>query len=421
MGILPSKQAVAAVLGVLAAPLAALSLADLQTSIDGARPGQTIVVPRGDHVGQLVLSRPVVLRGEPGARLVHLAGAPAPTLWVKAAGARVEDLEVYGSGQGTRRDNTAVVVSAPGVTLTRVSVSAAWAGLWIEKADSVRVEGFRFRGLSDYPFWERGEGVKVSGSTGTRLSGLDLAYSSDGILVENSRDTEITSSAVAEARYGVHLMFGSQGRLDQVATRHTVVGLMAMETSGWSVVRSSFTEGYRTGSAGIRQIRSTNLRIEDSLVTRHSTGIELLEVRDGLIRNNRIEENASAWTWGGDNTGTLITANRHQGNLADASGVEYGEGTASADPHAHGASAPAPAAATGRSVRPVFDGNFWDAWKGLDLDGDGFGDTPHRFDRDGAIRTAARPWTGLFLGSPWSLMSQRLPGGEVLDPRPRSR
>lgn len=399
-------------------PLAALDFAGLQAAVRSAPPGGLVLVPSGDYIGQLVVDRPVVLRAQPGARLVHEEGTPQPTLTISSRGTRIEGLEVIGSGTGTRRDNTAIVVTASDVVLTNVKVRGAWAGLWIDKADRVVVDGLVFRGLADYPFWERGEGVRVTNATGTRLRRLDLAHTNDAILFSSCTETTLDTASVTDARYGLHLMFGTRGQINNLTTRQTVAGVMAMETSLWSIAASSFTQGYRTGSAGIRIIRSVGLTITDSLIARQASGVELIDVRDTQFRTNSIEENATAWTWGGDNSGTTASANRHRGNLIDVSGTEPAKTLAPTDAHAHDGTAAPAVPVTNHRTMPLFGGNRWDAWKGLDLDGDGYGDTPYRFDRQGAVRAATQPWAGLFLGSPWSLVSQGLPGGEVLDPRP---
>lgn len=401
-----------------ATAVAALDAIDLQKAVSQGRPGQVIDLVPGDYIGPLVVDRAVVLRARAGARLVHPGLTAGPTLTVSAAGARVEGLEVVGTGRGTRRDLTAVVVSGDDVVLRDLVVRDAYAGLWID-ADRVTVDGMEYRGLADFPFWERGEAIRVIDARGTRLSRLNLSYSADALLLSNAVDTRVEAAVVIEARYGVHVMFGADGVLERIQTRRTVAGLMVMETSGWAVRNSSFTEGFRLGSAGIRLIRSKNLSLVGNRVARQASGMELLDLRSSRIEGNRVEENATAWTWGGDNSGTLITANRHRGNLIDLSGTEAtGEDWDETSAHDHG-SAVAPVAPPPSSPRrPLFDGNFWDAWKGLDLDGDGVGDTAYRFDRAAALRAAARPWSGLFLGSPWSLLSQSLPGGELLDARP---
>ena len=73
-------------------------IATLQAAADAARPGQLIVFPPDEIIGQLVVRKPLVLRGSPGARLVHAPGTRGPTLWVQAPGTVVENLEIDGSG-----------------------------------------------------------------------------------------------------------------------------------------------------------------------------------------------------------------------------------------------------------------------------------------------------------------------------------
>lgn len=405
---------------VLASPAEGLDFAGLKAALAAAPAGAVIDVPAGDYLGQLVVDRPVVLRAAAGARLVHQGGEGGPTLWVQAAGARIENLEIDGSGEGTRRDHTAVVVTGAGVVLSGLLVRGAWAGVWIDRAEGVTVEGLHYRGLSDYPFWQRGDGVRVSASRGTRLIDLDLGYVQDGVYLETDSDTAVTRVSVADGRYGVHLMFSRQGTLVGASTRRTVAGLMAMESVGWSVRDSSFLEGFRTGSAGIRQVRTLGFWVEGCRVARQATGIELIDARSATFVRDRLEENAVAWNWGGDNSGTRVEGSVHRGNLLDVTGTA--SPSEDAEAHQHGALPTLSVVAPGKGpVRPLFTGNYWDAWHGWDLDGDGVGDTPYRYDPVEAARRTARPWMGLLLGSPWSLLTQSLPGGSPLDAVPRVR
>jgi nitrous oxidase accessory protein NosD len=226
-------------------------------------------------------------------------------------------------------------------------------------------------------------------------------------------------------------MFSALGTVSGLRTSLTVVGVMLMESSQWVIGNSSLTNGYRTGSAGVREIRTREVTVEGNEIARQASGIELIDVRAGKFRNNRITENGTAWTWGRDNTGTTIQNNVHRGNLLDFAGDEPSEQVLMGpDSSHHGAMQPPPSTipaekitveATELHIRPQFDHNEWDGWSGTDLDQDGIGDTPYRFDIKSAVRSATRPWAGIFLGSPWSQWSQGIPGGEVIDEHPRAR
>jgi len=407
----------------LGTPVGALDFAGLQTLVDRPTTGESIMIPAGDYRGELVVRRPLELRGLPGARLIHEPRRPGPTLWIRSPGVRVDGLEILGSGEGSERDHTAVVVSAPGATLSRLTISKAWAGVWIDHGDSAVIQDLSFRGLQDFPFWQRGDAIRISASNGVTLAGANLRFAADGVFVEKSAGVSMTAINVADARYGVHLMFAHQGTASGIATKRTVAGLMVMESADWSVGRSSFTEGYRVGSAGVREIRTKRIQIFDSKIMRQASGIELLDARDGSLRHNLVEENGVAWTWGGDNSGTASSANLHRGNLLDVAGTEFQEPDSGTKDHNHGPSGGSASmlSASAHHTRPAFDQNYWDAWHGLDLDQDGIGDTPYRFDPGEAALAASRPWAGIFLGSPWSSLSQSLPGGDVLDEHPLAK
>jgi len=401
-----------------------LSIHELQALIDQAPQGQTVLVPPGDYRGNLVLRKSVILRAQPGATLVHRPGAPGPTLWIQGSDVQVSGLAIEGTGEGTRRDHTALLVTGSRVTLTHLNIRQAWSGVWLDRCADVSMNDLEIEGLPDFPFWERGEGVRITEGTNIRLSQGGIRSTADGIYAERSTDLRIEDCQISDARYGLHGMFSSEGFVSHLKTSRTVVGVMLMESRRWVVRDSRLTDGYRTGSAGVRQIRTNEVTIQGNEIARQASGVELIDGRSGVFLDNQITQNGTAWTWGRDNSGTTVRNNVHRGNLLDFAGDEPSEkALVGSEAHNHGGPwRPVPTVqATQLQVRPQFDQNSWDGWKGTDLDQDGIGDTPYRFDRDSAIRAATRPWAGIFLGSPWSQWSRGLPGGEVIDEHPRTR
>jgi len=399
-----------------------LSLPDLQVLIDKTPMGRTLRVPAGLYQGNLIVRNSVVLQFEPGAKLVHSPGTAGPTLWIQGSDVSVQGLEIEGTGEGTRRDHTAVLVTGSRVTLADFAVRKGWSGVWLDGCTDVTINNLAVTGLTDFPFWERGDAVRITKGTNIRLTQVSIRSSADGIYAERSTRLVFEDCEVADARYGLHGMFSTEAVVSALKTTQTVVGVMLMESSVWVVRDSSLSNGYRIGSAGVRQIRTNRVTIEGNQIARQASGVELIDVRAGNFRNNRITENGTAWTWGRDNSGTTIVNNVNRGNLVDFAGDEPSE-RALMGPvaHQHGeGQAQVTVVQTALRVGPRFDGNFWDAWRGTDLDQDGTGDTPYRFDRESATRAATRPWAGIFLGSPWSVWSQGLPGGEVIDEHPRT-
>jgi nitrous oxidase accessory protein len=414
----------------IVSPLWSVTLEQLQTELDASVQGQVVTMPAGRYQGVLVIRHAVVLRAQAGAKLIHPAGTSGATLSIQSSDVSVEGLEIEGTGEGFRRDHTAVWVSGSRIKLKGLRILNAWSGVWLDQCDTVSITELGVMGLPGFAFWERGEGVRITNGTNLRLQNLQLTSVGDGVYAEHSADLHIEDCRVQDARYGLHSMFSSRGDASHLQTSQTVAGLMLMESSQWTIRSSQFVDGYRTGSAGVREIRTKNVSVLNSVIARQASGVELLDVRNGDFRGNQVIENGVAWTWGGDSSGTVIRDNSHRGNLMDFAGQEPSEKSLfTIDAHNHGAKlnlAPTASGAptvtpTALHIRPEFDGNYWDGWTGTDLDQDGIGDTPYRFDYDTAVRAATRPWAGVFLGSPWSQWSRTVPGGVVIDEHPATR
>ena len=317
-----------------------------------ARPGDRIVVRAGSYrEPRIVVGLPVEIVGE-GAPV--FLGGEHSTLEVRADGVSIRGLVFAGVTPSSREDRAAILVNA---------------------ASRCRIEDNQISGS----FF----GIYVKGSTGCRIarnrvSGIaGGAHSAgNGIHLWRSRDVVIEDNEVEGQRDGIYFEFAAQAVVRRnTVTRSQRYGLHFMRSDSCEYQRNTF----RDNGAGVAVMYSRGVRMLDNRFEQNwgsaAYGLLLKEISDGVVQGNRFVRNTVA-LYLDDSNRNLITGNSFEANgwavklLANASDNRF-EGNSflgnSFD-----------VATNSRSANSVFRGNWWDHYRGYDLDRDGFGDVPFR-------------------------------------------
>lgn len=318
-------------------------------AVAAATPGDTVTVPAGVHrEPTIVIDRPLTLRGEPGAIL---------------------------DGEGRRG---LVVVRAPNVTITGLtfrhtgsSFTEDRAALLLDEAVDCRVLGNRFERTFFAIYLARTSGCVVRENV---VAGDPISEASTGNAIHSwgSRDLEIRHNTVSGHRDGLYLEFSSHAVVAENRTTHNLrYGLHFMYADSSSYRSNEFSEN----GSGVAVMFSHDVVMEENRFSENlgpsSYGLLLKEISDVQLRHNRFDRNS---------TGVLADgANRLQavGNSFAANGRAVRLLSSTLDARFSGNTFRGNSfdvvVNTGRTTAE-FDGNWWDAYRGWDLDHDGRGD-----------------------------------------------
>jgi nitrous oxidase accessory protein len=222
----------------------------IQPAIDRAAPGDVVEVLRGHYPGNLVIAKPLTLRGIE--RPTLSGGMQGDTIRVSAEDVTLEGLIVRDSGDSLLKQNAGIYL-APGshrAVVRKNDLVYNLFGLWIEKANDVRVEHNLIVGKREYGSSQRGNGVQLYNTTGARIIGNNIGFVRDALYVDVSHDAIFRGNRLHHSRYGTHYM-----------------------------------NSYR------------NLW-EDNDSYSNRGGLALMEVRDQVVRNNR--------AWGNSDHGIML-------------------------------------------------------------------------------------------------------------------
>ncbi|MEK7240034.1 MAG: nitrous oxide reductase family maturation protein NosD [Gemmatimonadota bacterium] len=221
-----------------------------------------------------------------------------------------------------------------------------------------------------------GNGIHLWYSPGARVERNRVRGHRDGIYFEFST-LGVTRDNVSEKsqRYGLHFMFSDSCRYERNTFRDNNSGVAVMYSRGVVIHDNRFERSWGSAAYGLLLKDIMGGEITDNVFARNSTGL-FVEGSSRLdVRGNEFTQNGWAAKVMADADENRFSANRFAGNAFDVT-------------------------TNSRSANSTFDGNWWDEYKGYDLDRDGVGDTPFHPVRLFALVVEQHPTALLLLRSP---------------------
>lgn len=401
--------------------------ADLRERIAAAPSGATVDVGQGTHQGPLVLDKPIHLRGEPGARIV--GNGLASVISVSGDDVTVEGLHIVRSGKSLDDDHAGIFITGERAVIRGNTIGECLHGIYLKEANGCQVSGNTIQGLqvAGAPITDvvatgikpesaadmcsvtpsqaqRGNGIHLWNSSGSRIEDNTIADTRDGIYFSFSNDTVVVGNTILRARYGLHYMYSDHNIFERNRFEESAAGAAVMYSEGLFVRGNTFTHnaGHRSYGILVQSVDTTTFI--GNTVARNTVGLYMENSNGNTLLDNAIERNYVGVRLSSSSFDNAFSGNRFSGNMhpvetdRDSAGNHW--------------------AIDGR-------GNHWRDARPVDLDGDGAGDLPHRqTDLLGQHRRAF-PLAGLLTESPFlRLLSfvharAKLPGVPAIeDPAP---
>ena len=372
----------------------------IQRAIDGAAAGDTVVVTAGRYTERLRIERPLTLRGEGRPQL--RGGLSGDVIRVTAPDVTIEGLLVMDSGDRLKDQNAGIYLQ-PGAhraVVRQCELHYNLFGLWIEKADDVRIEDNLITGKRDYRSSQRGNGIQLYNAQRARIVGNRIAFVRDAIYVDVSHDAVFRGNRLHHSRYGTHYMNSYRNLWEDNDSWHNRGGLALME------VRDQTVRGNRAwdnSDHGIMLRTIQDAVVENNVVAGNVRGFFVYDAEYNTLRDNLVVDNAvGVHLWAGSKN-NLVEGNDFVGNREQ---VRY----------------------VGARDEPWGGehGNFWSNYLGWDRDGDRRGDVPFEANDLVDRLTWRHPLVQLLLASP-AIQTLRLVGRQfpllrapsVVDATPR--
>ncbi len=339
----------------------------------------TLRLGPGVHQGPLVLTRPTVVLGAPGA--VLRGSGVGSVLEITAAGTTVRGIRIEHGGRNLDGDDAGVMIRADSVTLEDVEIRDVLFGVYLNRVRGVTLRRLDIEGPRGLAESRTGNGIHLYYSRGILIDDSRIAWVRDGMYFEYTDSAQVRGNRVTHVRFGLHYMFSHFNRFERNVFDRSAAGAVIMNSNGLVIRDNVFAWNSGGRSFGLVLQTATDPRVEGNLFVGNGIGTFFDNVIRGRYTGNLVAGNWLGLQLFGNSEATRITGNAVIGNTFDASG--------GAAPDAY-----------------VFcaegGGNYWYAAgrDGFDLDGDGILDRPYAASSPLAELAHGREGLRLFLDSP---------------------
>lgn len=180
----------------------------LSTVIAQAAPGDTLHLAAGVHRGDVVIATPgLTLEGEPGA--VIDGGRKGSTIRIAARDVTVRGLVIRGSGLSMIDKDAGVFVGpdADHATIADNLIDANLTAVYLDGPRNALVRHNHVEGLRTLRQSERGPGVELWNTPGSRIIDNDFEGGRDGVFSVTSRNNLVQGNRFRNLRFAVHFMY----------------------------------------------------------------------------------------------------------------------------------------------------------------------------------------------------------------------
>ena len=373
---------------------------DLQAAVAAAAPGDVIEVQRGNYRVNLLIDKPLTLRGLN--RPTLNGGLTGDTIRVTSPDVVIEGLIVSNSGSSLKDQNAGIYLfpGAHRAVVQNCDLTYNLFGLWIEKVNDVRIESNLITGKRDFDSAQRGNGIQLYNTQRAQILHNNVSFVRDALYVDVSHHATFRGNKLHHSRYGTHYMTSYYNVWEDNETYYNRGGLALMEVRD-QVVRNNRAWGNSDHGIMLRTLQDSV--IENNIVAGNNRGffiydVEYIKLNGNLVVDNVVGVHLSAGSTRNEVEGNDFVGNREQVRYVGARDERWG----------------------------AKSGNHWSNYLGWDRDGDGTGDVPYEANDMVDRLTWRHPSMKLLLASP-AVQALRLVGQQfpvlrvpsVVDPKPR--
>jgi nitrous oxidase accessory protein len=372
-------------------------------AIKAARPGDHLVLSRGVYQEPtIVIDRSLTLTGEPGA--VIDGGKATNILRIEADDVTVQGITLRNVAPSHVEDRAAIRVGeVRNCVIEGNRIDNAFFGIYLAGTQRCRIHANVLsarRATED----SSGNGIHLWTARDVEVADNRVEGHRDGIYLEFTHDARVAGNLSSRnIRYGLHFMYSDDCRYERNVFRANGAGVAVMYTKRVAMNGNTFEASWGPSAYGLLLKEVYDVTLVGNRFDGNTTGL----VADGAsrldARTNTFARNGWALRLLASTQSASFTSNVFESNTFDVS-------------------------TNSRQSDARFTGNFWDEYRGYDLDRDGTGDVPFHPVRLFSMIVAANEPSLVLLRSPISTVldaAERafptLTPESVVDSTPRMR
>ena len=325
----------------------------LNSRIDAAKSGDTIIVQAGLYPGNLLLNRRVFLIGR-GHPVIHGSGVGS-TITITADSCVVKGLIVEHCGSMLVGEDAGILVKSHYNSIEENELRDVLFGIYLLHAEHNIVYGNTIIGRKYLELGERGSGIHIWNSRHNRCIANTIKDARDGFYIQNASHTLIERNEVFDLRYGLHYMYADSNTFLCNTFYSNVAGAAIMYSTGIRMFHNVFSRNRGFASFGILFQDCHDLVADSNVISDNVVGMFFEASTGNIFRHNMISQNDIALQMFQNSVNNTFTDNNFIDNLS-------------------------PLVIVGKRTDSHWDkdgrGNYWSSYDGYDLDANGIGDVP---------------------------------------------
>ncbi len=207
----------------------------LQTAIDLAQPGDTLLLATGTYTGSITIHQSLTLSGNgpnnkdiidsiiDGEGSSHVITVSAPDVLIKG-------LTIQHSGSVLIDEDSGIFITDKG-DRTRIEANHLeqnQIGIYLKGPDDVVVINNTIIGSQFHRMNDRGNGVYLWNTPGSIIKDNIIRYGRDGIFVNASRKNIFTGNHISDLRFAIHYMYANDSEVSNNISINNHVGFALM-------------------------------------------------------------------------------------------------------------------------------------------------------------------------------------------------
>ncbi len=332
------------------APLpSAVTIADALLRV--SRYGRVIVHPGVYAESTLIIVRPVRISGMPGA-VLDGQGTYGLVI-INSDSVELRGLTFRNTGTSHTEDRAAVrIFESSDCVVERNQFMSTFFALHLQRVDGCVVRDNTMQGLAGSQS-TTGNGVHVWSSRNVQVERNTITGHRDGIYFEFTRLATARRNNVTQSlRYGLHFMFSDSCAYESNRFVGNRSGVAVMYAKHVRIADNLFSDARNSASYGLLLKEINDSQIVGNDFLNNTIAVHLEGANRNVVAGNRFEANGWAMRLLADAQENQIRDNSFFRNVFDLS-------------------------TNSQSHFSTVRGNYWDRYRGYDLNRDGVGDVPH--------------------------------------------
>jgi nitrous oxidase accessory protein len=317
------------------------------------KPGGHVIVRAGAY------AEPLIVVNQP----VEIAGQGLPTfdgqgthgiIEIAADDVTVRGLRLTHIGASDIEDRAALRVrNVRACTIRDNVVENVFFGIYLAKAIGCRIE-HNTLSASNATEMTSGNGIHLWSARDATIANNHVTGFRDGIYFEFVHGTSVRGNvSERNLRYGLHFMYSDDCEYTANLFRANGAGVAVMYTKRVTLVDNRFEDNWGASAYGLLLKEISDARLERNVFRRNTTGLVADGANRMIAEHNDFLENGWAVKLDASTVDGRIAHNNFIANTFDV-------------------------ASNSRDQSTTLSGNYWDDYRGYDLNHDGVGDVPFR-------------------------------------------